>query len=128
MSLNPPIVSLVRVIISKIFASTMGCVFILLKNVLSWRQAKQTKHFTFTKQRGWHSCEKKVNKTHKNKKRYRTNELRAFEKISVSDSDYESISCSSSEEREICQIILGELFNVNHNHSSKSSKQHTKSF
>ena len=45
--------------------------------------------------------EKKVSKRLEKEKRKRTEELRAFEKMSVSDSKHKSISSSSSEEDEI---------------------------
>ena len=51
-----------------------------------------------------------VKKALKKKKKKRTEELRAFEKMSVSDSDQESINSSSSEEDEVRKLDSGAIF------------------
>ena len=55
----------------------------------------------------------------KKKKNKQTEELCAFEKISISESDQESFNSSSSEEGEIWKLGSYELFNFNNYHSSK---------
>ena len=71
------------------------------------KQAKQKKgnHFQkkkrFTKHEVNLMVQKQVKKAMKKKKKKRTEELRAFEKMSVSDSDQESSDSSSSKDRQI---------------------------
>ena len=76
--------------------------------------------------------QKRVKKALKQKKKDRAEELRAFDKISVSNSDQESIDSNSSEEGQIWKFGSGELsdLNINHgiNHGSKKLKQYTESF
>ena len=47
--------------------------------------------------------------------------------MSVSYSDQESISCTSSEEDEVWNLGSGDLYNLNNNQSGKILKQHTES-
>ena len=61
-------------------------------------------------------------------KRKRTEELRAFKKMSTSDPEQESISSSSSEEGEVWKSGFGELYYFCNNHSRKKLKQYTESF
>ena len=72
--------------------------------------------------------QKEVKKAMKKKKKKRTENLRAFEKMSVSDSDQESSDSSSSEDGEIWKIGSGDLNNFKTNHSRKKLKQHKESF
>ena len=74
--------------------------------------------------------QKKVKKAMKKKKKKKkhTDELRAFEKMSVSDSDQKSSDSSSSKEGKIWKIGPGELFNLNNNCSRKKLKQYKESF
>ena len=55
----------------------------------------------------------------KKKKKMHTEELRAFEKASVSDSDQESMNSSSREEGEVWKSGSYELFDFNNNYRSK---------
>ena len=56
----------------------------------------------------------------KTEKRRRTEEPCAFKKMSVSDSDHESMNSSSSEEGEESKLGSGELYNFDNNHSRKN--------
>ena len=67
----------------------------LIKEKTSRNIKKYTKHEVNI------MIKKQVKKGMKQKKRKHTQELRAFEKMSVSDSDQESMNSSSSEEGEI---------------------------
>ena len=64
----------------------------------------------------------------KKKKKKSIEELRAFEKLSVSDSNQESFDSSSSKEGEVWKLGSGELFNFYNNHSGKKLKQQKESF
>ena len=70
----------------------------------------------------------KIKKALKQKKRKCTEELHILKKMSVSDSDQESIISSSSEEGEVLKFDLGEMYIFINNHNSKNLKQHTESF
>ena len=71
---------------------------------------------------------KQVKKALKQKKKNSNEELRTFKKMSVSDSDQESMNSSSSKEGEIRKLDSGELYNFKNNQSSKKLKQHIESF
>ena len=66
--------------------------------------------------------QKQIKKALKQKKRKHNRELRAFEKMCVSDSDQESINSSSSEEGKVRKLGSSELYLLNNDHSSKKSK------
>ena len=51
--------------------------------------------------------------------------LHAFEKISISDYEHESLCSSSSKEGGISKLGSGKLLNLNSNHNSKKSKQNS---
>ena len=62
--------------------------------------------------------QKQVKRAMKKNKKKHTEELRAFEKMSVSDSDQESINSSSCREGENSKLGSGELFSFNNNATS----------
>ena len=76
-----------------------------LKALVKQAKQKKGKHFQkkkrFTKHEVNIMVQKEVKKAMKKKKKKRTEDLRAFEKMSVSDSDQESSDSSSSEDGEI---------------------------
>ena len=72
--------------------------------------------------------QKQVKKTMKKEKKKHSEELCAFEKMSVSNSDQKSMNSNSSEEGEIWKLGSGKLYDFNNNHSSNKLKQHKESF
>ena len=58
----------------------------------------------------------------------RSEELLAFKKMSICNSDQESISSISSEEGEVWKLGLGGFYNFNNDHSSKIFKQNKEFF
>ena len=68
--------------------------------------------------------ERKVKKWLQKKKRKRNEELLAFEKMSLSNSEQKSMSSNSSKEDGNLKIGTGKLFKIIWNHTDKKIKQH----
>ena len=72
----------------------------------------------------WSKCygAKASKESSKTEIKKRNEELRTFEKLSVTNSDQESINSSSSEEGEVWKLGSGGRVNFTNNHSSKKLK------